>query len=72
MMILYLSYITYEDPLSSPPQIREDIAHHKINIYPAAYGAEDEEDAAINSKIDVSIKLYDHICRPLADMKFNF
>ena len=35
-------------------QIREDIHHHGINIYPAAYGAEDEEDAAINEKIDVS------------------
>lgn len=34
-------------------QIREDIRHYGINIYPAAYGAEDEEDAAANSKIQV-------------------
>lgn len=34
-------------------QIRDDIRHYGINIYPAAYGAEDEEDAAANSKIQV-------------------
>jgi len=34
-------------------RIREDIRHHGINIYPSAYGAEDEEDAATNAKIEV-------------------
>ena len=34
-------------------QIRDDIRHYGINIYPAAYGAEDEEDAAANAKIQV-------------------
>lgn len=41
-------------PLDADTQIRDDIRFHGINIYPAAYGAEDEEDAAINEKIDVS------------------
>ena len=35
-------------------QIRDDIRHYGINIYPAAYGAEDEEDAAANTKMQVS------------------
>ena len=35
------------------PQIREDIRYHGINIYPSAYGAEDDEDAAANTKIEV-------------------
>lgn len=33
-------------------RIREDINYHGINIYPQAYGAEDEDDAATNEKID--------------------
>lgn len=36
-------------------QIREDIEFHGIRIYPSAYGAEDEDDASSNNKIDVSI-----------------
>ena len=39
--------------VSSLPQIREDIRYHGINIYPSAYGAEDDEDAAANGKIEV-------------------
>ena len=38
-------------------QIREDIRYHGINIYPSAYGAEDEEDAATNAKVEVSCVL---------------
>jgi len=40
-------------PIVISAQIREDIRHHGINIYPSAYGAEDEEDAATNAKIEV-------------------
>ena len=37
-----------------PLQIRQDIEYHGIRIYPTAYAVEDEDDAAANSKIDVS------------------
>jgi len=36
------------------PQIREDIRHHGINIYPSAYPNEDDEDAQASAKYEVS------------------
>jgi len=35
------------------PQIREDIRHHGINIYPSAYPNEDDEDAQASAKYEV-------------------
>ena len=34
-------------------QIREDIRHHGINIYPSAYPNEDDEDAQASAKYEV-------------------
>lgn len=44
--------LTIEERDSFKQRIREDLHFHGINIYPSAYGAEDEEDAAANSKIE--------------------
>ena len=35
-------------------QIREDIHHHGIHIYPSAYPHEDDEDAQASAKYEVS------------------
>jgi len=43
--------LTIEERDAFKQRIRDDIRHYGINIYPAAYGAEDEEDAAANAKI---------------------
>ena len=55
-------------------QIREDIHHHGIHIYPSAYPHEDDEDAQASAKYEVSCAhltprpwMYVHpcvICRP--------
>ena len=45
--------LTIDERDSFKQRIREDLQFHGINIYPSAYGAEDEEDAAANSKIEV-------------------
>lgn len=45
--------LTLEERDSFKMRIREDIRYNGINIYPSAYGAEDDEDAAINTKIEV-------------------
>ena len=44
---------TIEERDSFKQRIREDLHFHGINIYPSAYGAEDEDDAAANTKIEV-------------------
>ena len=46
--------LTIEERDSFKQRIKEDLHFHGINIYPTAYGAEDEEDAAANHKIEVS------------------
>ncbi len=46
--------LTVEERDAFKQRIREDIRYNGINIYPAAYGAEDDEDAAIIGKIEVS------------------
>ncbi len=48
--------LTLEEREAFKQRIREDIRYNGINIYPTAYGAEDDEDAAVNSKIEVSPK----------------
>ena len=45
--------LTIEERDSFKQRIKEDLHFHGINIYPSAYGAEDEEDAAANTKIEV-------------------
>ena len=45
--------LTIEERDSFKQRIKEDLHFHGINIYPTAYGAEDEEDAAVNAKIEV-------------------
>lgn len=45
--------LTIDERDSFKQRIREDLHFHGINIYPSAYGAEDEEDAAANTKIEV-------------------
>ena len=44
--------LTLEERDAFKQRIREDIRYHGINIYPSAYGAEDEEDAATNTKVE--------------------
>lgn len=44
--------LTIEERDAFKSRIREDIRYHGINIYPSAYGAEDDEDAAANAKIE--------------------
>lgn len=44
--------LTLEERDAFKQRIREDIAYHGINIYPAAYDAEDEEEVQINKKYD--------------------
>lgn len=34
-------------------QIREDLTYHNIRIYPSGYHYDDEEESAINNKIEV-------------------
>ena len=36
-------------------QIREDIHHHGIHIYPSAYPHEDDEDAQASAKYEVRV-----------------
>ena len=45
--------LTIEERDSFKQRIREDLNFHGISIYPSAYGAEDEEDASANAKIEV-------------------
>ena len=48
--------LTIEERDSFKQRIREDLSFHGINIYPTAYGAEDEEDEATNTKIEVLVE----------------
>ena len=50
--------LTVEERDSFKQRIREDIRYYGINIYPSAYGAEDDEDAAANAKIEVCLRVY--------------
>lgn len=44
--------LTVEEREAFKARIREDLRFHGIKIYPSAYGAEDDEDAAANAKIE--------------------
>ena len=48
--------LTIEERDSFKQRIREDLHFHGISIYPSAYGAEDEEDASANAKIEVRVR----------------
>ena len=48
--------LTIEERDSFKQRISEDLHFHGISIYPSAYGAEDEEDASANAKIEVSVR----------------
>ena len=48
--------LTIDERDSFKQRISEDLLYHGINIYPTAYGAEDEDDAASNAKIEVRVR----------------
>lgn len=44
--------LTIEERQAFKQRIRDDIAHHKIRIYPSGYETDEEDEMAANAAID--------------------